>query len=353
MSSAARQVTEATDSARQQAATRICFALTAREREMFFNGTIHASDLLAASRWIDAEDLQPGVWEQTLRRLRPEVLVTGWSTPPLAESWLTEADCPLRYVCHVAGSVRQLVPRRYVERGGLISNWGDSVSNQVAEHALLLALGALRNLPAWRPFFARAPSDRQIQELGTRTLFGRRVGIHGFGSVARALVALLQPFGVPISIFSAGVPVEVIREAKLTSRATLQELFETSDVLFECEALTANSAGSVNSAVIDSLPHGAVFVNVGRGGLVDEGALVSAARSGRIRLALDVTAEEPLTSRSPVWGVPDALLSPHIAGPTRDRYGSCGEIVLDNLTRYLRGDQVRFAMSLTTYDRAT
>lgn len=65
----------------------------------------------------------------------PEVLVTGWSTPPLPEAWLAADGCPLRYVCHVTGSVRRLVPQSFLERGGKVSNWGEQVGPQVAEHA--------------------------------------------------------------------------------------------------------------------------------------------------------------------------------------------------------------------------
>ncbi|MFO1448797.1 MAG: NAD(P)-dependent oxidoreductase [Opitutaceae bacterium] len=332
---------------------RVAVTLTERERGLFFSPEDARSSLLTTGPSLECESIAADDWEQALRQAAPHVLVTGWRTPPLPEAWLMEQECPLRYVCHLTGSVRRLVPRGFMERGGLVSNWGERVSAQVAEHALLLALAALRNLAGWRPFILRSPDGRRIEELATRTLFGRRVSIHGFGSVARALVPLLQPFGVTLHGYSAGVPDSLLRESGLIPCGSVEELFASGDVVFECESLTPASAGSVSARVIAALPKDAVFVNVGRGALVDQSALVAAARQGRIRLALDVAADEPVTAGSELLAVPDAVLSPHIGGPTVDRYPDCGAYALANLAQFLRGERPEAALSLAAYDRAT
>jgi phosphoglycerate dehydrogenase-like enzyme len=94
-------------------------------------------------------------------------------------------------------------------------------------------------------------------------------------------------------------------------------------------------------------------VNIGRGRLVDEAALQREAAAGRLRVALDVVTAEPLTMSSPFAGLRDVILSPHIAGPTTDRYGQCGRFALANLAAFLRGETPPAAISLATYDRAT
>src|SRR5687767_1363695 len=159
---------------------RVVFALSQFEREVFFLGADLASHEVAWS-WLDEEALHLSHWETVLRDLAPTVLVTGWRTPPLPIAWIEERRCPLRYVCHVTGSVRQLVPRSFVAHGGQVTNWGALVAPQVAEHALLLALAALRSQPRWRDYMARPPHTRHVAQLDTRTLHGRRVGVHGFG----------------------------------------------------------------------------------------------------------------------------------------------------------------------------
>jgi phosphoglycerate dehydrogenase-like enzyme len=339
---------------RASAATRrVAVALTAREIGLFFGAEDARSTLLTESPHLECVNVSAVSWQAALERAAPRILITGWKTPPLPERWLMDEACPLRYVCHLTGSVRSLVPRLFLERGGMVSNWGERVSAQVAEHALLLALAGLRNLAGWRPFIHRPPEERRIEELATKTLFGRRVAIHGFGSVARALVLLLRPFGVILHGYSAGVPDALLREAGLHPCASVEELFSLGEVVFECESLTPASAGSVSARAIAAIPPGAVFVNVGRGGLVDQEALVAAARQGRIRLALDVAADEPLTPDSALCALPDALLSPHIGGPTVDRYGDCGALALANVERFLRGEPPEALLSLAAYDRAT
>lgn len=326
-------------------------ALTARERSLFFGNL----DLSPPTRWrwLADREVSPDGWENLLESLQPAVVVSAWSTPSLPERWLLRPGCPLRYVCHVVGSVRQLVPRSFLERGGLVTNWGESVCGQVAEHGLLLALAALRNTARWSAFIARAPDTRRIEELGTKTLFGRRVGLHGFGGVARALLPLLAPFSVSIAAFSTGVPPELMRTAGVRPCGSLEELFSTCDVLFECEALTPATAGSVSAALLAALPDDGVFVNIGRGGIVDDAALQHEARTGRLRLALDVVADEPLTTASSYVTSGHVVLSPHIGGPTRDRYGQCGALALAHVDTFLHGKTPASAITLAAYDRAT
>ncbi|HWL14745.1 MAG TPA: hydroxyacid dehydrogenase [Opitutus sp.] len=329
----------------------VAFALTARELSLFLR---EPNDGLSVPHHRFSEaDFAGDVWPERLARIRPTVLVTGWTTPPLPENWIAAPDCPLRYVCHVAGSVRKLVPRLFLQRGGIVTNWGDNVATQVAEHGLLLALSALRNAAHWRAFIARPPATRRIEELATRTLFGRRVGIHGFGAVARALLPLLAPFSVSLSAYSAGVPSELMRAAGVEPRASLAELFKGADVLFECEALTPATAHSVSAEILGALPDDAVFVNIGRGDLVDDAALQREVAAGRLRVALDVVADEPVTRASPYVTSGAVTLSPHIAGPTLDRYPHCGAHALEQLRTFLRGERPAAALSLAAYDRAT
>jgi phosphoglycerate dehydrogenase-like enzyme len=328
-------------------------ALTGRERELFL-GSSHTPPLkgLGRSSLTDDAQLSPDAWEECLRAARPNILLTGWNTPALPARWLAAPDCPLRYVCHAMGSVRNLVPRSFIERGGLVTNWGGFAGQFAAEHALLLALAALRNLNAWRPFIAQPPDRRDPVSLGTRSLFGRQVGLHGFGSIALALVPLLAPFGCTVRVFSAGVPDAVVRREGLEPCASLAELFRRSEILFECEALTAATQGSVSAEMLAALPDGAVFVNVGRGLVVDEAALVREAASGRISAAVDVTRDR-MTETAELFHLPGAILSPHIAGPSHDQYRRCGELALQNIERFLHGLPPVSRVTLDIYDRST
>lgn len=337
---------------------RVLFALTERERSVFFP-TRSPVDLFASRcRAVDPAALRIGAeeWEEMLREYRPTIVVSAWNTPPLPGAWIREADLSLRYVCHVTGSVRALLPRFLFGRGVLVTNWGDLASHSVAEHGLLLALAALRNLPGWPEAIraSRRPDGHNATtRLGTRSLFGRHVGIHGFGQVARALMRLLQPFGVTLHVFADGVPPDLIRQTGAAVCSSLPELCGRSEVFFECEALTVRRTGMVDAAALAALPDQAVLVNIARGALIDEKALLQEAASGRIRIALDVVVQDPIHTDNPLMTVEDGVFSPHISGPTQDWFPRCGEHTLENLRRYLAGEPLAALITAEIYDRST
>ena len=331
------------------------FVLNQREQGLFFGPEVR--ELLAESSfevaWANDRDLEESRWEKVLREARPDILVTCWSTPPLPEAWLGEPDCPLAYICHVTGTVRDIIPRSYLERGGKVTNWGGLAGRDVAEHALLLGLAALRRMPLWKGLCVKAGGKPGSVLLETRTMHGRRVGLHGFGSVARSLVQLLKPFNVALAAYSRGVPGAAMRAAGVEPCQTLEELFSRSEVVFEVEALTPESMGSVNERTLAALPDGAVFVNVGRGHVTEEAALMREAASGRIHMALDVLWEEPPPLNPPIGRFSNVLVSPHIAGPTYETLPECGIMALRNIERYLRGERLEAEVDLNVYDRST
>ncbi len=328
---------------------RLALAISSEERSAFLDGRLDR--LKAVAEIVDATSAS-GPRLEKLHAANAEILVTAWSTPHL-ELLLDQPGCRLKYVCHLTGSVRNLVPRSFIEQGGCVTNWGAVANPAVAEHALLLALAAMRNLPQWGPVIAGPRNRPATRTLGTQSLTGKRVGIHGFGGVAQALVRLLQPFNVSIQSYSAGVPADVFRAHGVEPAPSLAQLFARSDVLFECEALTAATRGSVSTGMLALLHNDAVFVNIARGDLVDEDALVREAASGRIRVALDVVAAEPLTPASAVSRIKGAVLSPHIAGPTLDQYSAIGELAVANIERYARGAALQAPVTLEIFDRST
>lgn len=293
--------------------------------------------------------LKGDAWAEWLRAERIEIVVSGWSTPRLPET----TSC-LRAVCHVGGSVRNLVPRALMEKGLVVTNWGDLAARSVAEAALHLTLCALRRTPHFIKMMTADARAWPVMPLHTRTLFGRRVGIHGFGGVARALIALLRPFGCHISAYSEGVPTEIYAWLDVRRADSLDALFAGSDVLIEAEGLTPATSGVVDERRLGLLPEGAVFVNVARGGLVaDEEALARVAEARGLRLALDVYREEPLPTDSPLRELHEAFLQPHLAGPTDDEAVRAGFRLLENLARVLAGEVPADVVSLAAYDRAT
>lgn len=299
--------------------------------------------------------VSPATSEELLahcRSERPRVLLCSWSTPKIAPAAIRPMGGTVEYVCNVTGSVRHLVDRAMIAAGLLVTNWGPLIAPQVAEHALLLILGALRNIRGWRTIMEAC--DLNLRPgLGTRSLFRKNAGIHGFGSIARNLVSLLEPFAVQTEVYAPGVPLEDMRRFNVKVAPSLVALARDKDIFVCCEALTDVTRWSINREVLSALPEGAVFCNIGRGAIVDETALAEIAVARRLRVASDVFVAEPLAANSPLLQNELALLSPHIGGPTDDSYADCGAYARENLLRFQRGHQVTGIITVEIFDRST
>jgi phosphoglycerate dehydrogenase-like enzyme len=324
--------------------------LSPRERDEFFPeplwtrlnellpGTVHAEAPLSESEW-----------HNLLSTHRPEILICAWETPTIP----LEAADYLKYVCYTCGSVRSLVPRELIEGGLLVTNWGSVVSNVVAECTLLLMLAALRRAGNWSVRMRTKGEWKEGRHPDTLSLFGRRVGLHGLGAISRELVKLLEPFNVELSAFSPSVPDETFEQLNIRRSESLEDLFATADVLVELAPGKPDNYHLVGDDLLNLLPQNAVFVNVGRGMVVDEDALVRASHEKALHIALDVYETEPLPADSPLRSLDNITLLPHLGGPTPDRRCDCGELALENLENYLTSKPLINLVDLNAYDRAT
>lgn len=297
---------------------------------------------------IQPEDFSPEDWQDFISTDNPEILITGWDIHPVPE----KPPPALRYICHLTGAIRRFIPRSYLEAGIRVTNWGNSISHTIAEMGLFLILHGLRNATATQDnLHVRRGWKEDLPP--NRSLFGRRVGIHGFGRIARELVHLLKPFQVRVSAYSPPVPDAVFREHEVTPANGLLELFARNEIVVELEGLTPETTGMVKTKHLRAMPDQGLLVVVGRAGLIDEAAFHKEIRSGRINAALDVFWEEPLPEDSPLRGLRNLALFPHTAGPTPDQLYRCGERALDNLQRYRAGEPLLEPLDPEAYDRIT
>ncbi len=329
-------------------------ALSDQEAADFFPGAMWAEleALLPEHRRVRLPLAQPDDWARVWRETPAAILVSAWQTPAL-NGVLSPADLKsLRYVCYLAGSVRKLVPRKLLTEGMLVTNWGDSIAPTVAECALLLILMALRRASYWAVAMHREGAWKSATTM-TQSLCGRRVGLHGFGAISQRLVPMLRPFTEQLQAYSPHVPDAVLSSHGVKRALSLETLFSTSEVLVELAAATPENYHLVKESHLRSMPEGGVFVNVGRGCVVDEAALLRVAREGKLQIALDVYEQEPLPPDSPFRGLPNVTLLPHLGGPTRDRRQDAGAPALRNLRAYLRGESPEAVVTLDIYDRST
>ena len=309
-------------------------------------GQLHA--LAPGFRVVDPRSLTPDALQQELAAIDPAVVLACWKTPVLPQ------DLPprLRYVCYLCGSVKRLVTRRHLEQGLLVTNWGGSISRIVAEWALFHVLSCLRRATHWA---LAMHLDGGWKDNGTETasLFGRKVGIHGFGQVARELVALLRPFGASISVHAPDVDEAAEAAYGIRRESSLEALFAGNDIVIELAPLIPATTGIVTESLLRLIRPGGVFVNVGRGAVVDEAALLRVAREGRIQIGLDVFANEPLPHNSPFRGLRNVSLTPHLAGPTTDRRRDAGEFALQNLRAYAADRPLSAVITPDVFDESS
>jgi len=330
--------------------TSLLVIVTPDERTKFLPDTVLAElrGYAAEFQLIDPTDLTAEAFARAVATANPEVILACWHTPSLPASLPPR----LRYVCYLTGSVKRLVTRVQLVRGLRLTNWGSSISRIVAECALFHTLCCLRHATRFTLLIHRDRGWRDDWEK-VGSLFRRRVGIHGFGPVARALLQLLRPFDCTVSVFAPDVDEAVARQHGVTRAASLEALFGDNDVIVELAPLIPATIGLVTERHLRLIRPGGVFVNVGRGAIVDEAALLRVASEGRIQIGLDVFAEEPLPADSGFRGLPNVSLSPHVAGPTLDRYPDATAFALRNLHAYAAGRPLEAVITPEIYDRST
>ena len=299
-------------------------------------------------RLLDPTGLSADAFAREVTAANPEVILACWHTPPLP------AMLPprLRYVCYLPGSVKKLVTRAQLEHGLLLTNWGTAISRIVAECALFHTLACLRLATHWTFLIHRDGGWRDGWERAG-SLFQRRVGLHGFGPVARAFLKLIAPFGCAVSVFAPDVDDAVAASHGVARAPSLDALFADNDVIVELAPLIPATIGVVTERHLRLIRPGGVFVNVGRAAIVDEAALLRVAREGKIFVGLDVFVEEPLPMDSGFRGLPNVSLTPHIAGPTLDRYPDATAFALRNLRAYAANQPLEAIITPEIYDRST
>ena len=201
----------------------------------------------------------------------------------------------------------------------------------VAEHALALLLGGFRHVAGY------ARETAWSGPVG-RNLLGARVTVLGGGTITRSLLRLLGPFGCDVTVVRQH-PEDLRGATRVVGSDDLHTVLPDTDALVLALALTPGTRHVVDAAVLDALPEHAWIVNVARGGHVDTDALVAALQTGTIGgAALDVTDPEPLPDDHPLWSLPNAVVTPHIANTPEMGRPLLAARVAENVRRFTTGE---------------
>ncbi|MBN1670744.1 MAG: hypothetical protein JXR37_06920 [Kiritimatiellae bacterium] len=223
-----------------------------------------------------------------------------------------------------------------MEQGVRVTNWGDVAAPSVAEASLMMMLASLRKVPQYHNILHARRGWREDGKT-PEGLFYKKVGLHGFGRISRALVRLLEPFHCDISTFSPHVPDSLLAEYGVRRADTLEQLYADSYVVVVLASKTDANHHIVNDRILARMPDGAHLVLTGRAAVVDTEALANELQRGRLYAALDVYEREPLPPDSPLRGLDNCMLLPHHGGPTADLYVEIGKLAVQNIRNYIDG----------------
>jgi len=302
--------------------------------------------IIAVSHNLDTQ------WVDAIKAVDPRVRVVRLTEN---DAWLREAPnaeilmgvrprrhdilraSDLRWV-HVNGAGVDKLAREVSNTAIIVTN-SHVHAEPISEHVFALLLAHTRRMGD--VFAEQAKREWGKREIHPEIIAGRTMGILGLGHIGTAVAVRAHAFGMKVwGMRRRARPVPGVE--RVVAMDAVDEVLRVADVLVVTLPLTRETENLLDGQKIALLPKGAFVINVGRGQLLDEGALIRAIREERLSGAgLDVFVDEPLGSTSSLWTVPNLIVSPHISGNFPQYMERVMALFTDNLRKYLTGQPLR------------
>ena len=246
------------------------------------------------------------------------------------------ADSPqLRWIQTSSAGLDAILSPELIQRGLLVTNASGVHAPQMAEAAWALTLSLVRCLP----LYGRQQREHHWEWGPVDCLTGSTAGIIGLGGTGRRFAHIAAAFGMRVLAVDPHQPPRPAGVESIWGLERLDELIAASKVLLVACPYTSDTHHLLNADRLRRMPSDAVLVNIARGDIVDQTALIETLQSGHLLGAgLDVTEVEPLPQDSPVWDLPNLVLTPHCAGASPHRNRRITGLFCENLKRYQAGN---------------
>jgi phosphoglycerate dehydrogenase-like enzyme len=279
-----------------------------------------------------------------------EVLLRGWLSSEAFDRLLARAP-RLSWVHSATSGVERALTPAARERDIVVTNARGVFTRPIAEHVLMLILAISRRLPQ----LLELQRERTWQPLEGVELRELTIGVVGYGSIGRAVASLAGAFGarvialrrnldgppVPPGASDDDFPFAPAPE-RIVGPDGLHDLLAASDVVVLAAPLTPETENMIDAAALEVMRPAAWLINVARGRLIDDRALLRALAEGRIGgAALDTFRDEPLPSASPFYDLPNVIVTPHTAWSSARVLDRSVELFCDNLRRFAAGEPLR------------
>ncbi|MFI8961351.1 hydroxyacid dehydrogenase [Streptomyces sp. NPDC053493] len=297
----------------------------------------HRARLAALTRTdprLVAHDLTAPAPEAAAALAEAELLLTCWGATPLTEEVLDRAP-RLKAVVHAAGSVKHHITEACWARGIRVTSAAAANALPVAEYTLAAILFAGKQVLRSAQQYARLRTDQAwTDESDAWGNYRRTVGIVGASRIGRRVLDLLRPFDLDVLLYDP----YVTDAPPGTELVGLDELCARSTVVSVHAPQLPATYRMIGAPQLAAMPDGATLINTARGSLVDEDALLPHLRAGRLHAVLDVTDPELPPPDSPLYELPNVLLTPHVAGSLGNELHRMADQALAEIARYGRGE---------------
>ena len=249
----------------------------------------------------------------------------------------------LKYIQSISSGMNQYDDKAIAAAGVRLCSGAGVNAVAVAEHAIALILAVARRLPEARDNQHKKFWRGMIGDLTTREdeIKGKTMLVVGMGRIGSHLAMLGKAFGMKVIGIRQDPKKGTNGADSIHAMADLVKVVPQADIVVLACSLTPETTGLMSAAAFSAMKPSAMFVNVARGKVADEAALTATMQANKIfAAALDVTADEPLAASSPLWELPNVFITPHTAGETRAYEDNVVDILIENLERLWRGDQV-------------